>query len=329
MRWAYTATALVALLGSASPASAQFFPGRCNFGFASAAGFKFHIQNANSFFSAQFAFAQRFRLVQSGFGFCGPGFGGFCGSCFVPPVFVQPVPVALVQPFVVAPVDPLLPVGVNQDDFIVIRPRDQQQQPQQPAVAAQERPRRPAAPRPPPRREVELGVRPAPLPVEPPPAANPRVEAGRQVQNGRDAFAEGQFGRAIERFERAIAITPDEPMSYFLLAQARFTLEKYHEAVEAIAQGMKRRPNWPGTRFQSRELYGDNPAWYDQHLQALRKAVEAFPDDAGLLFLLGYELWFDGQRAEAAKIFQKAASRTTDPALIEAFLAEADKVVRR
>jgi tetratricopeptide (TPR) repeat protein len=179
------------------------------------------------------------------------------------------------------------------------------------------------------RRPVELGVKPGELPSEPAPEANAKAESARQVRLGKEAFEALQYGRAIERCERAVAVAPDEALPYFMLAQARFAAGKYREAVAAIADGMKRRPDWPAARFQPRDLYGNNIGLFDNHLQALRQAVEAFPDDAGLLFLLGYELWFDGKKDEARRILEKAARRATDPTLIEAFLAEGEKVVRR
>jgi tetratricopeptide (TPR) repeat protein len=126
------------------------------------------------------------------------------------------------------------------------------------------------------------------------------------VEAARKAFSDGQFGRAAELFGRAVEMTPNEPSAYWLLSQAYFALGKYHEAVQAIATGMALRADWSESRFVSRDLYWKHPEQFDEHLKTLRDAVGACPDDAGLLFLLGHELWFDGKHDEAKVLIQKA-----------------------
>jgi len=147
-------------------------------------------------------------------------------------------------------------------------------------------------------------VVPDPAKVPPPPPG--RVEADRIVEAGRKAFADGQYGRALELFHRAAEIMPNEPSVHFLVSQAQFARGKYREAVAAIAAGMAIRADWSEARFAPQDLYWKKPADFDDHLQALRDAVTAFPDDAGLVFLLGHELWFDGKRDEAKAFILKA-----------------------
>jgi Tetratricopeptide repeat len=148
----------------------------------------------------------------------------------------------------------------------------------------------------PPRVEVE----------EPPRRAPGRADADRIVEAGRKAFAEDQYGRALELFRKAAEITPNEPSAHYLVSQAYFALGKYREAVAAIAAGMARRADWSEARFNSRDLYWKTPAIFDEHLAALRQAATAFPDDPALAFLLGHQLWFDGKREEAMPFLLKA-----------------------
>jgi len=329
------AGALLALLGGAVPAPAQFFAGQPGH-FTTAGGFSFHLHSGSPFFgpafSARFGTAYRFRYASVWPDWWGwPGLYGYGAPFYAPLVIQQPIIVVQPQPLVLAAPDDDVPAQLNPNDFIVIRPHPAPapQQLPPPAVQNPPKPREVPAPRVPQRRPVELGVKPRELPGEPAPEANAKAESARQVRLGKEAFEAMQYGRATERFERAAAVAPDEALPYFMLAQARFAAGKYREAVAAIADGMKRQPNWPASRFQPRDLYGNNIGLFDNHLQALRQALEAFPDDAGLLFLLGYELWFDGKKDEARRMFDKAARRATDPTLIEAFLAEGEKVVRR
>ena len=148
----------------------------------------------------------------------------------------------------------------------------------------------------PPRVEVE----------EPPKRAPGRADADRIVEAGRKAFADGQYGRALELFRKAAEITPTEPSAHYLVSQAHFALGKYREAVAAIAAGMALRADWSEARFNSRDLYWMKPATFDDHLAALRQAATAFPDDPTLAFLLGHQLWFDGKREEAKPFLLKA-----------------------
>jgi tetratricopeptide (TPR) repeat protein len=198
--------------------------------------------------------------------------------------------------------------------FNIIRPDKQAAPPAAPPPAAQKKPADKKAP------DVNLGVEPGNFPLARAAAANPQVEADRQVEAGHDAFLKGEFGLAIEHFRHATARLPDEAVNWFLLAQVQFAIGKYDDAVASINAGMKRDPEWPQSRFQSREIYGNNHAAFDVHLQNLRNSLAADPNDPCLLFLLGVELWFDGKRDEARALLERAAQLAKDPAPAQAFL---------
>ncbi|HEX3151885.1 MAG TPA: tetratricopeptide repeat protein [Gemmataceae bacterium] len=153
-------------------------------------------------------------------------------------------------------------------------------------------------------------------------APNGRADADRLVELGRKAFTDGQYGRALELFRKAADAAPEEASAQFLIAQAQFALGKYPQAVNAIAAGFKIRADWADARFVSRELYWKNPELYNDHLKALRQAVADFPNDATLTFLLGHQLWFDGQRDEARGLFQKAATLAKGQTPAESFLGK-------
>ncbi|HVK12511.1 MAG TPA: tetratricopeptide repeat protein [Gemmataceae bacterium] len=138
------------------------------------------------------------------------------------------------------------------------------------------------------------------------------AEADRVAEAGKKAFADGQYGRALELLRKAVALTPQDPSAHFNAAQAAFALGKYRDAVEAIAAGVALRPDWADARFAARDLYGKKPTAFDDHLKALREAVAAFPDDPTLLFLLGHQFWFDGKAAEARPLFQRALALGRD-----------------
>jgi hypothetical protein len=211
---------------------------------------------------------------------------------------------------------PLPPLpGQEAGGFRPVRPEDRAraQQPAPPAPPAAA-PAEKGPARPPPREP--------PLPV-PAPEADLRAVYARQVALARQAFAAGEYGRAELRLRDAIAAVPDEPEAYFLLAQTRFALGKYREAIDAITAGMRLRPDWPTATFRPLELYDGNVAEYAEHMQRLAEAFTRWPDDPVLLFLSAYEMWFDGRKAEATALFERAAAVGAFKPLVERFLLHA------
>lgn len=261
-------------------------------------------------------------LPSPGYGF-GPGWG-FAPPYAIPfgpygwnPYFLQPEP-----PVVVAP-PPIVLVGFNgQDrgqpkdgDFTVIGPKDE---PGRKLV-------RPPQPEPAPLPKFNPLAPPAVLGRDDKPEADPFAEAARQVGLARAAFAADEYGRAAEHLGRAVAVRPDDALPYFLKAQAEFAGGQYADAVTTIRAGMKRSPDWPASDFKPRAFYGDRPGRFDAHLAELRKAAESNPAEPAVQFLLAYQLWFGGDRDEAAGLFRRIADRVTDAAEAERFVKEAGR----
>ena len=88
----------------------------------------------------------------------------------------------------------------------------------------------------------------------------------------------------------------------------------------SIHAGMRLRANWPSALFWPRDLYEGNIDDYNEHLKNLARALSRYPDDAALLFLHGYGLWFDDKRDEAKPFFIRAAARSTDPSFSRQFV---------
>ena len=166
---------------------------------------------------------------------------------------------------------------------------------------------------------------PPPARIEPPvpnPAAPdlPPDPTARQLLLGKEAFAAQQYGLAERRFFQATQTNPAEPLAHFLLAQADFALGKYQEAVEAIHAGLRLQPVWPLTPFRPAQLYQANAADFKEQLQQLEATLAAHPRDPVLLFLTGYQLWFDGRQEEARPYFERAAAGAADRTFIDRFL---------
>ena len=204
-----------------------------------------------------------------------------------PPDRKAPEPVA-------PPQGPALPGGRDAGVFKPLAP-DNREQANKPVPA--EKPKPPPPPPVPPPPELPRAAR---------PDADPKNESKRLIDLGRTAFAAREYGRAAQRFRDAAKQAPDDAMPHFLFAQALFAAGQYAAAVDAIRDGMRLRPDWPTARFPPRDLYGPNAADFAEHLGQLRAALGQSPNDAGLLFLQAYQLWFDGRQDEARPFFQRA-----------------------
>ena len=159
---------------------------------------------------------------------------------------------------------------------------------------------------------------PKPAVLEPPPV-EPKALARYLIDRAREAFQQDEPGRAADRLRAAIELDPADAMTHFLLAQVLVARGEYPEAVATIREGLRREPNWPAAKFDLRAWYA-RPAEYDADMKALQAASAARPNDPGLLFLHGYQLWFLGDRKEAAVLFRKASARTKENAIVERFL---------
>jgi hypothetical protein len=187
----------------------------------------------------------------------------------------------------------------------------------------------PPAPRPPAEKRP-VAKAPAKPPVEQPvddlakPRGVPAEEAERLVQLGRRAFRAQGYGVAARRFQQALDTDPAHHRAAFLLGQAHFALGQFRLAARAIEEGLLRNPKWPAARFEPRQdFYADHPDAWREHLDRLKDAVELQPQNADFRFLLAYQFWFDGRRAEAERQFRAARPLTADPRFIDLFLKPA------
>jgi tetratricopeptide (TPR) repeat protein len=171
-------------------------------------------------------------------------------------------------------------------------------------------------------RRGQAAAAPAALP-EPPRPSHPqaRARARRFEHDGDEKFREKQYTRAYELYRSARRAAHDLPEVHFRIAQTLTALGHYTSAVTAIQRGLRLDPDWPASDFDLNELYGGDPLPLLSHKERLAMALRDDMDNPDLLFLLGYELFFSGDRAQARPFFERAAQLTGDPSHIVPFLA--------
>lgn len=224
--------------------------------------------------------------------------------------------------------DNILPIAANKDEYLVIRPKPGGAAPVKPTVGEgaivpkldrvappPERPRVPAF-------VFDPFADRRPAGKTDTPEADPGAEAARQVKLAREAFAAEHYGAAAEHLDRALRAKPGDALPHFLKGQAQFAAGQYAEAVGSIRDGLKLAPDWPAGEFKATDEYG-RPDRYAAQLEQLRKATSENPDEPALQFLLGYQLWFAGDRDAARRLFRAVAGRVKDAAVVERFLRDA------
>ena len=178
---------------------------------------------------------------------------------------------------------------------------------------------------PPPLEEPEIVVKPAKpfkvVPDLPPPRDDPLEENLRLTGLGLGSFRVSDFGWAAKWWSQAIDIAPAKPRPYFLLAQAYYAMGKYKQAVAAIEGGLRLQPEWPTLPFAiKKEMYvGQDEEWVQQR-RWLEETRAQNPREPAFTFLLAYQLWYDGDRQEAAKLLRQARMLSPDPTYIDLFL---------
>jgi hypothetical protein len=205
--------------------------------------------------------------------------------------------------------EPPLP-GVPASVFRPVRPADRERalQPAAPEESKPQGPPEPAEIRPPDE------TRPRLKPVEPAGDLKDLIRLGKEV------FAAREYGRAERFFRQAATNEPREAQAFFLLAQARFALGKYQEAVAAIHTGMLLNPDWPQTDFQLPGLYGPETHDFQEQLDHLKEVTANNPKESTLAFLYGYQLWFAGRKDEAKAVFHQAEADAKEKKFIQPFL---------
>ena len=155
--------------------------------------------------------------------------------------------------------------------------------------------------------------------------AETKARAGKFIGFGDTLFAKQKFREALERYKLAAQQAPDMPEIFLRQGFAAVAIAQYESAGRAFRRALKL-PDWSAVKLELKDLYGDDRIAKESHFESLAMAVQANPHDANLLFVLGMELYFDGQQERAAPFFTRAAQLGgNDDHVLDEFLAAAGK----
>jgi tetratricopeptide (TPR) repeat protein len=118
-----------------------------------------------------------------------------------------------------------------------------------------------------------------------PTAGTEPTPLAKAYDEARQAFYEGDYARALERTNAALAIAPNDAALHEFKALTLFASGKYHDAAATIHTVLAVGPGWDWTTFI--RMYPSVDA-YTAQLRALESAVVTNPKAADLHFLLAY-----------------------------------------
>lgn len=161
------------------------------------------------------------------------------------------------------------------------------------------------------------------MPIEQPsPQAVER--AARFIQSGDELFRQQRYSEALGRYKDAVAAAPGDAQGHLHKALAYLAVNRPEEAVKAMKLAIQQDPDVAATNLTLDGLLNSNAAAKASIIEANARRAVADPQNADLLFCVGVLLHFDGQDAQAAKVFSaaKQGAGGADLSYIDAFTKE-------
>jgi tetratricopeptide (TPR) repeat protein len=116
-------------------------------------------------------------------------------------------------------------------------------------------------------------------------------QANAAFDQARDAFKTGDYAKALQIDQQALAQTPNDRTLHEFLALVFFAQGKYDQAAEPLYAVLSVAPGWDWTTLSG--MYPDVET-YTSQLRALEAAVRANPESAHARFVLAYQYLCQG-----------------------------------
>ena len=128
---------------------------------------------------------------------------------------------------------------------------------------------------------------------------------------GNSYYESGQFTEALQAYDQALALSPDDPATLVNRGVALGQLGRYNEELESYDQSLGLRPDHAGT-LSNRSVALYRLDRFEEALQALDEALAIRPDDPDTLHNRGSALSRLGRFEEALQAYDEALARRPD-----------------
>jgi tetratricopeptide (TPR) repeat protein len=145
----------------------------------------------------------------------------------------------------------------------------------------------------------------------PPPTAS---DATTALADGARFLKANDPQRALDAFERAIAVAPANADAHLQKCRALAGLRRHEEAIPACTEALRLRPADPDA-LRDRGHYYLNLGRVGPALADLRAAESLKKDDRGIYYHLGMAYYLGGDFREAARAFEGCAANSSDDGL--------------
>ena len=93
-------------------------------------------------------------------------------------------------------------------------------------------------------------------------------ESARWQNKGERYYKKGQYGKALECFEKSISIRPDNPYAYFGRGVVYYKLARFEDAISDYSKSIELKPDFDGAYYYRGKSYGK--------LDELEKAISDY-----------------------------------------------------
>ena len=116
---------------------------------------------------------------------------------------------------------------------------------------------------------------------------------------------------------------------FFRQGFALAAMGQYESAARDFRHGLRLQAEWQPDDLRLDRLYGPDVIAKHAHFEAMAQSIQTSPHNPNLLFVLGVELYFDGQPARASAFLQRAAQLGGNADhLLDGLLNQPDKPAR-
>ena len=125
------------------------------------------------------------------------------------------------------------------------------------------------------------------------------------ILKGNEYSDGGEYSIALDYYDQAIKIDPNDDGAWYNKGNALYNLGKYNEAIESCDRAVKIDPNDDGAWYnKGNALY--NLGKYDEAMQSCDRAIKIDPNDDGAWYNKGNALYNLGKYDEAMQSCDRA-----------------------